>query len=339
MGAHLRGHGRAIGRPGAPFKNTPERHDHAIHFQPDGWGQLVFNLLGVVVVGAALERRTSRSCWALTYLLGGVGSIVVISTWHPTDLGGGSSDAVAALIGALTVLLTAENHDHRDHHDRPGSPPWTGWPAHLYAVFFAAYLTALDLGGVWWSILAGNATIAVFVVARRALSPTDLTQACLLLVGAAGITMTAQHEGHGIGIITGATIASLVLLRHRILTTARSIDQCTGAGLVVALAVLVTDTAANGWANNVLDTAPGVTLGRVGTSRPAIGRVVRLDDQSRSGRHRGSGRTGRDPTGPSPARGPQPGATVGRPRRGKVATSRAADLLRQRRSGPGADCV
>ena len=33
MGAPLRGHGRAIGRPGAPFTSTPERHDHAIHFR------------------------------------------------------------------------------------------------------------------------------------------------------------------------------------------------------------------------------------------------------------------------------------------------------------------
>jgi hypothetical protein len=32
MGAPLWGHGRAIGRPGAPFKGTPERHDHALHF-------------------------------------------------------------------------------------------------------------------------------------------------------------------------------------------------------------------------------------------------------------------------------------------------------------------
>jgi hypothetical protein len=32
MGAPLWGHGRAIGRPGAPFTSTPERHDHAIHF-------------------------------------------------------------------------------------------------------------------------------------------------------------------------------------------------------------------------------------------------------------------------------------------------------------------
>lgn len=32
MGAPLRGHGRTIGRPGAPFTSTPERHDRAIHF-------------------------------------------------------------------------------------------------------------------------------------------------------------------------------------------------------------------------------------------------------------------------------------------------------------------
>jgi hypothetical protein len=192
--------------------------------QPDGWGQLMFNLLGITVVGAALERRTSWAAWTLTYLLGGVGGIAVISAWHPADLGGGSSDAVAALIGALTVLLATENHDHHDHPDRPGRRPWAGWPAQLYCVFFAAYLTALDLGGIWWSILAGNATILAFFIAQRALSPTALTRACLLLVGAAGVTMTAQQDGHGLGILAGAGIASLILLRRRALT-ARSINQ------------------------------------------------------------------------------------------------------------------
>src|SRR5674536_299772 len=47
--------------------------------QPDGWGQLVFNLLGVTVVGAALEHRTSRAAWILTYL-----SLIHIS--EPTRL-------------------------------------------------------------------------------------------------------------------------------------------------------------------------------------------------------------------------------------------------------------
>ena len=31
-GAPLGGHGRAIGRPGAPSTSTPERHDRAIQF-------------------------------------------------------------------------------------------------------------------------------------------------------------------------------------------------------------------------------------------------------------------------------------------------------------------
>ena len=186
--------------------------------QPDGWGQLVFNLLGVTVVGAALEHRTSRAAWMLTYLLVGVGGIAAASAWQPADLGGGSSDAVAALIGALTLLLAAENHDHHDRNDPGGSRPWAAWPAQVYCVFFAGYLTALDLGGVWWSILAGDATIAAFFIARRALTPTGVTRACLLLVGAAGVTMTAQQDGHGLGIIAGAAIASLILLRRHALT-------------------------------------------------------------------------------------------------------------------------
>ncbi|MDQ2729023.1 MAG: rhomboid family intramembrane serine protease [Actinomycetota bacterium] len=188
-----------------------------VFVQPDGWGQLAFNLLGVTVIGAALERRMSRAGWTLTYLLGGVVGIVAISAWHPTDRGGGSSDAVAALVGALSVLLAAKNHHPDDHHDPHGRRPWADWPAQVYCVFFASYLTGLDLGGVWWSILAGNATIVAFFHARRALTPSGLTRACLLLVGASGVTMTAQQDGHGLGIIAGAGVASLVLLRRHVL--------------------------------------------------------------------------------------------------------------------------
>ncbi|MGI8576789.1 MAG: DUF6069 family protein [Nocardioidaceae bacterium] len=182
--------------------------------QPDGWGQLVFNLLGIAVVGAALERRTSRSVWTLTYLLGGVGSIAVISAWRPLDTGGGSSNAVAALIGALTVLLAADSHvqSARDQHNH-----WSraDWPAQVYCVFFAAYPPGLELGGVGWSILAGNATIVAFFTVRRALSHTQLTRACLLLVGAAGVLMSADQDGHGLGILIGTGVALLVLLHHR----------------------------------------------------------------------------------------------------------------------------
>jgi membrane associated rhomboid family serine protease len=105
--------------------------------QSSGWGQLVFNMLGLAVVGTALESRLSRGTWALTYVVGGVGSIAMTSIWHPKAGGGGSSDAVAALIGALTVVLVVRNQT------RQGDAP-----AQLYSVFFATYLTGLALGGV-----------------------------------------------------------------------------------------------------------------------------------------------------------------------------------------------
>jgi len=49
------------------------------------------------------------------------------------------------------------------------------------------------------------------------------------------------------------------------------------SGVVLAVAVLVTDAAANGWANGVLDPAPGMTAGRIGTvviSALALGLLV-----------------------------------------------------------------
>lgn len=175
--------------------------------QPSGWGQLVFNLLGIAVVGAALQRHLGWAGWSLTYLVGGSGSIAVYSAWHPADTGGGSSAAVAALIGALAILLAVR--------DRRGGLEWF---AQLYSVFFAAYLTTLDLGGVVPSIIAGNATIIVMVAARRAFSPTTVTRTCLAVVLAAGIVMTAVRDDHGVGIVIGLALACLVLVCRAMLT-------------------------------------------------------------------------------------------------------------------------
>jgi membrane associated rhomboid family serine protease len=171
--------------------------------QSDGWGQLAFNLLGLAVVGAALERRVSRPCWPLVFLLGGPGSSAVQSAWKPEATGGGSSDAVAALLGAYIVLLVIDGPRMR----------WE-WPAQLYAVFFAAYLTTLDLAGLVPSMILGNVSIIAFFVARRAVHPATLSRACLVVVSVAGVLMTMAQDGHGTGILTGLAVASLVLARR-----------------------------------------------------------------------------------------------------------------------------
>jgi membrane associated rhomboid family serine protease len=171
--------------------------------QSSGWGQLVFNMVGLAVVGAALESRLSRRTWALTYLLGGVGSIALGSVWHPHLLGGGSSDAVAALIGALAVLLVAPQ-------TRAGS-----WPAQLYSVFFATYLTGLALGGPVPAIVTGHLAIILWSITRLAVSPARLSRACLAVVAVGGALMTLAEDGHGTGIVAGLAIGSLVLARRR----------------------------------------------------------------------------------------------------------------------------
>lgn len=174
--------------------------------QPDGWGQLTFNLLGLAVVGAALEGRVSRPCWAMVFLLGGAGSIAVSSAWKPGLGGGGSSDAVAALLGAFIVFPVIGTQRS-----------WPDWPAQLYAVFFVAYLTTMDLAGLTASIIVGNASIIVFVIARRTLCSVVLSQACLVLVAAGGVLMTMAQDGHGTGILAGLATASVVLVRRWLL--------------------------------------------------------------------------------------------------------------------------
>lgn len=174
--------------------------------QSSGWGQLAFNLLGLAVVGVALEQRVSRPCWAMVFLLGGPGSIAVLSAWTPGLSGAGSSDAVAALLGAFIVFPVISGR-------RLGSE----WPAQLYAVFFAAYLTTMDLAGLNASIIVGNASIIAFFVARRALHTVVLSRACLVVVAGGGVLMTVAQDGHGTGILAGLATASLILIRRWLL--------------------------------------------------------------------------------------------------------------------------
>lgn len=65
------------------------------------------------------------------------------------------------------------------------------------------------------ALTAGNVSIISFAVARRALSPTTVSRACLVLVGVAGVIMTSEQDGHGIGIIAGAGVVMLTRLRRR----------------------------------------------------------------------------------------------------------------------------
>ena len=171
--------------------------------QPDGWGQLAFNLVGIVLVGTAVQRRVGAMSWLSAYLVGGVASVAIYSAWHPTDTGGGSSAAVAALIGVL--VLTSRT-------DAPPQRPVEF--AHWYAIFFSVYLTALDLGGVTASVIAGNLSIVAVAVGRRALGADGIVRIGGPVVVVAAVVMTMLRDDHGTGLLIGLAVGVLVLLRR-----------------------------------------------------------------------------------------------------------------------------
>jgi hypothetical protein len=230
--------------------------------QSDGWGQLAFNLLGLALLGAALERRVSRPWWVLVFLLGGPGSIAVLSACRPEATGGGSSDAVAALLGAFTLLLVVDGPRMRWQ--------WQ-WPAQVYGVFFAAYLTTVDLAGLVPSIIVGDVSIIAFFVARRAVRPATLSRACLVVVSVAGVLMTVAQDGHGTGILAGLAAASVVLARRWLLDRADGSRRIARVGQVGVAVVSVWALSLLAWVAWVRLLGVDLVVTSSGNSRAEVG--------------------------------------------------------------------
>jgi membrane associated rhomboid family serine protease len=169
--------------------------------QPSGAGQYAFNLLGSVLVGAAVEHQLGAVKWLAVYLGAGLAGIVTAYLWFPASHFGGSSDAVAGLIGALTFGWWVQRLE-------------PSWPSYLYGVFFAAYLTGLSAADVMVATLAGGLTIALVTTLRRHGPASRLrVVVCGLIVGCA-VVLTVLRDDHGVGLTVGILVA-LVLDRRQ----------------------------------------------------------------------------------------------------------------------------
>jgi hypothetical protein len=112
----------------------------------------------------------------------------------PSGSGGGSSDVVAGLIGALAVTAW-----------RTGRPPPP--PALLYAGHFAVYLTFLAVAGVVAATVAGTVALALGAAAHRAGRARPAVLGLPAVVGCGAAVMTVLGDDHGIGLLTGLALA------------------------------------------------------------------------------------------------------------------------------------
>jgi membrane associated rhomboid family serine protease len=171
--------------------------------QGQGWGQYLFNTLGLAVLGAAVERLRGPVWWIATALIAQIGTVAIDAMWHPHATDSGSSLVVAGFAGMLTLTRFV----------RP-----RGWAigARAYVVFFAGYLAALAIAGpiagaVTGSVLAGAAA----TVLHRSRSARWATTVVVVVVVAATAVLVAAQDAHGAALALGLACGLVATLTRR----------------------------------------------------------------------------------------------------------------------------
>lgn len=165
-----------------------------IFVQGYGIGQYLFNLLGIVFIGAAVERRFGWERWVALYLLAGIIAIVVTSILFPNEIDSGASSAVAGLIGALAI-------------DTLRARMLAGWAAYLYSGFFIIYLTVLALNGPVVAALVGSTILPSLIISRKFVPCAVLHRIHSLVIIMGTLLLVALRDAHGLGALVGLLFA------------------------------------------------------------------------------------------------------------------------------------
>lgn len=160
--------------------------------QPSGVLALAFLLLGFLVLIPAVGSRAGSATAAAAMVIGAVGALAISSWLFPVQTGGGSSGAVAALVGAWAVCLTR---------GADGGP--RAYLVTVYAGFFAVYLVAAAGPFTTVAPLIGNAAAVTAFALHRNGRPGVVAAGVL----ACGVVMTALLDEHGFGVLLGAAVA------------------------------------------------------------------------------------------------------------------------------------
>ena len=166
-----------------------------------GWVPLAFNLGGLVIVGAAAERRFGALALVMFYLVGGIVGELAGIRWQP--VGAGNSVATFAIVGALMTTLVGT------HAMAPSF-------ASLFAVEWTLVYTGLAIFGVTGAVIAGVlcAPLSALVARAHARAVDSPAIGASLASGtlALAILLCVRRDIHGPPLIVGA-LAGLLLGR------------------------------------------------------------------------------------------------------------------------------
>jgi rhomboid protease GluP len=167
----------------------------------DAWILMAFNLVGLAVVGPAVERRVGAARWIALYLVGGLVGELAGVFWQP--VGAGNSVASFGLVGGLLTLML----------DRRSAPPPF---AALYAVAWVLVYVGLALGGITGAVIAGVlcGPLGALLARARARDASPRLLGATLAAGTLvlALLLCAARDIHGPPLIAGAAL--MMVLRR-----------------------------------------------------------------------------------------------------------------------------
>jgi len=187
----LQRHPAEAGRPWAQWHLLTSLLVH------DGWAPLAFNLIGLAIVGSAVERRIGAARWLVLYLAGGLAGEIAGLWWQP--VGAGNSVACFGLVGGLFILTLLRER--------------TVSFAAVFATEWIVIFAGLAIAGVRGAVIAGVLCCPLPPLAMR--PSADRGRARRLVVAVAVIAtgvsllLCAIHDIHGPPILAGAIVATL----------------------------------------------------------------------------------------------------------------------------------
>lgn len=169
----------------------------SVFVQGSGVGQFLFNTLGMVVVGAAVERTRGTLQWVVAALVAQVGASLCAIWWAPTANDSGSSLVVGGLVGLLTLTRFVQPVE------------WAAGAA-AYRIFYVCYLAGLAWAGPLGAAVVGSLSAGVVTsLLLRSLWATWCLSVVLIVVLVASWVLVAARDQHGVAVLLGLAVAAI----------------------------------------------------------------------------------------------------------------------------------
>lgn len=169
----------------------------------DGWGQYIFNIACIIIIGIEVERLYGKANFLFLYLVGGLIGEIAGYAWEP--YGAGASVGFCGLLGGLYIILLIS----RKKVSNPLFP--------VLSLYIVVGLVSFANERIYVSIGLFIMVAVLTAIIMKRKNPIKLLGILSSIGGfIGGLTLLVFHDIHGAAILGGAFTAATLFLIQRV---------------------------------------------------------------------------------------------------------------------------